>query len=233
MKTRIFFWLVLALSLLPDARATSVRRMTLTEIRDLSDSVVLGIVVGSETRLGAEGRMVWTDYRLNVQKTLLGRERKSLITVSVAGGRHGNLDIGIAGAPELEVGETYVLFLEQDRPYAVPTVGWGQGLFRVREASVAGKSRSVLISYDGEPLEIRDGELQRGARAEIREGKLVRMPEAQRPLRQAEPVGRNADGTAALAAPSIDTGKAAPASRPATLDELQGFLSRKIQEAGR
>jgi hypothetical protein len=229
----VFLWLLLALSLLPDAQATSVRRMTLTEIRDLSESVVLGAVVGSETRLGANGKMVWTDYRVDVQKTLLGRDRGTAITVSIAGGRYGNIDIGVAGAPELEIGETYVLFLQQDRPYAVPMVGWGQGLFRVREASVAGKSRTVLISQDGEPLEIQDGKLRRGPQAEVRQGKLVQLSNAERSLRQAEPVGRNADGTAAPAAPPAEIAKAAPAARPATLDELQSFLSRKLPEAGR
>ncbi|HEY9421666.1 MAG TPA: hypothetical protein VIW92_09640, partial [Thermoanaerobaculia bacterium] len=108
-----------------------------------------------------------------------------------------------------------------------------QGLFRVREASVAGKSRTVLISQDSEPLEIEDGKLRRGSRVEVRQGKMVQLPEAQRSLRQAEPVGRNADGTAALAAPPAETAKAALVARPATLDELQSFLSRKLQETGR
>jgi hypothetical protein len=55
------------------------------------------------------GRVLYTQYELAVQETLKGAERKSVL-VSVVGGRSGNVELKIPGAPDLSTGEQLVFF---------------------------------------------------------------------------------------------------------------------------
>jgi len=55
------------------------------------------------------GRVLYTQYELAVQETLKGPERKSVL-VSVVGGRSGNVELRVPGAPELSTGDQLVFF---------------------------------------------------------------------------------------------------------------------------
>lgn len=149
------------------AHATRVRRLTLTQTRDQAETVLLGTVNAATTRAGAGGKMVWTDYRVTIEELLLGAPGSSAAattTISFAGGRHGALDVGILGVPQLEVGQRYVLFLLVRDHYPSATVGWGQGIYKVVEISMDAARRTVLLSYDRQPLELdADGALFRGS----------------------------------------------------------------------
>ncbi len=136
------------------AHATRVRQLTLTQTRDKAETVLVGTVDAATTRAGAEGKMVWTDYHVTVEETLLGAEIGASAVVSFAGGRHGTLDVGILGVPQLETGRRYVLFLLARNPYPAATVGWGQGIYQVAEIVTDSTPRTVLISYDHQPLEL-------------------------------------------------------------------------------
>src|SRR5690242_13930232 len=81
--------------------AARVRRLSLTEIRDRAAIVMVGEVVGSSTRLG-KANMVWTDYEVRVTETWKGDNEPAVKTISFAGGRHGEYEVGIDGVPQLE-----------------------------------------------------------------------------------------------------------------------------------
>jgi hypothetical protein len=206
----------------------------------MAEAVVVGRVLGSETRIGPEGKMVWTDYRIAVSETMRGAPRGAQITVSFAGGRHGSLDVGIAGVPVLEEGRTYVLFLGEEGPYPTPTVGWGQGLFKVSEVSVEGVRKAVLISHDHEPLELTPGgRIRRGGKVEVRGGVLHALPEARQlspeTPRQTDPVGLNADGSPASPAATGRVAANPPLAQRsfASLEDLRRFVSGQIEEIER
>ena len=55
------------------------------------------------------GRVLYTQYELVVQETLKGTERKSVL-VSVVGGRSGNVELKVPGAPNLSTGDQLVFF---------------------------------------------------------------------------------------------------------------------------
>jgi hypothetical protein len=55
------------------------------------------------------GRVLYTQYELAVQETLKGGERKSVL-ISVVGGRSGNVELKIPGAPVLSTGDQLVFF---------------------------------------------------------------------------------------------------------------------------
>jgi hypothetical protein len=177
---------------------------------------------------------VWTDYDLEVEEVLQGDNQVDHKTVSFAGGEAEGRAAGITGVPRLEVGRRYVFFLMADGiPWPTPTVGWGQGIFEV----VPERSRQepeVLVSYDGEPLELTDNGLRRGGRVRRTEVWL-KLPEARDPLRgsrEAEPVVLNAEGKEIEQPLRAAEPKAVPlVDRPfATLHDLRRFVLGELQE---
>lgn len=171
--------IVLVVATAIPADAARVRRLELAEVRASAESVFAGEVVGVSLRLGSNGQMVWTDYEIEVSETLAGRNPGPRTTVSFAGGTLPELSIGVPGVPKLREGDHYVFFIEPklDSPtalMAMPTIGWGQGLYRIARIDAAGGPRTVLVSTDGEPLEISsDGRLSRGALVRIVDGRVV------------------------------------------------------------
>lgn len=175
--TLVLFLLSVAIAI-PTPAAT-VRRLELDEVRSRAESVFAGEIVGVSQRLGNAGQMVWTDYEVAVSETLAGRDPGPRTRVSFAGGTVPELSIGIPGVPELREGDHYVFFIEPklDSPKAMmvmPTVGWGQGLYRMARVETDDGSRIVLVSVDGEPLELsQDGRLARGAHVRIANGRVI------------------------------------------------------------
>lgn len=220
------------------SEAATVRRLELDELRARAESVFAGQVTGVTAKLGSDGRLVWTDYTIEVSDTLAGRDPGSVTTLSFAGGTTGGLSMGIPGVPELREGDSYVFFIEPrpdaTKPALVPTVGWGQGLYRIVRVGDGPGSTTALVSTDGEPLEISSsGELTRGASVGVIEGRLVEPESAVSDrvgVRVSKSSFEGADGTVRTLTPEPET--LAPAMRPArafaTLDDLRSFVQGRL-----
>lgn len=232
-RIRVGIGLVL-LSLAVAGHAVRVQRLPLSEIRDQSSAIVVAEVIFEETRLGPDAKMVWTDYELRIEEVLLGADLPARKTLSFAGGQSGGHEVGITGVPRLELGKRYVLFLLADgTPWATPTVGWGQGIFEIVPAR-SDREPEVLVSYDGEPLEIGARGLRRGDFV-LRKDQWIELPAApnRRQLtREPEPVVLNADGKAIAQPPRAPELRALPLDQRsfATLDHLRSFVAAKIEE---
>jgi hypothetical protein len=225
---------LVAIASLP-AFATRVRRLSLQDLRAQSQSVILGEVTGSSTRIGETGKMVWTDYQVKVLETLAGTDATGgTTTLSFAGGKAGGLDVGISDVPMLEQGKTYLFFLQKsdNKHYPTPTVGWGQGLFHMETATIDGAKKNIFISYEGQALQIRDGKLARGARVEVANGNVVNArqhdSEIPEPKRMGNPIILNADGTVAAAQIQRKSITATPQRTFATLDQVRDFVHGKL-----
>ena len=72
-----------------------------------STLIVHGVVAKKEPKW--VGRVLYTQYELVVQETLKGNERNSVL-VSVVGGRSGNVELKVPGAPDLSTGDQLVFF---------------------------------------------------------------------------------------------------------------------------
>ena len=193
------------------ANATTLRRLSLTQVRDAAGTIVIGEVVSSSGRL-VQGIPV-RRYKIAVSQILRGKAG-GYVTVS------GMEDL----LPELTEGKRYVLFLSATRRTA--TVGGPQGLFGIEEVTVGDTKQNVLISGDHEPLLVsRSGQIARGAHAEVTGGKLVALKAAawHPDARQTNGVAENADGSRAprASAPQVEPQEA----RYATLDDLRRFIS--------
>jgi len=219
------------------ACALTIQRLTLSEIRDQADLVIVGTVQSSSTRVGPAAKMVWTDYLIAAEETLLGEEAAALLPVSFAGGQAEGLDIGIPGMPHLETGQRYVLFLLPDDIFFAPTVGWGQGIYRVVDVDVDGLVQQVLISHDREPIEVTDeGGLSRGRPVAVKDGSLTwairARTETEASLRAPEPVVHDWAGKVIpqqILSIAVDEPVISSAIF-ADLEDLRKFLAEESQE---
>jgi hypothetical protein len=101
-----------ALTLLSPTRAgaTTTVPVSVAELTQSADDVIVGVVRRSTSRW-EEGFIV-TDHDVEVTMTLKGRAPlRSVVTVRVAGGVVGRIAQRVVGAPSLEDGHTYMLFL--------------------------------------------------------------------------------------------------------------------------
>ncbi len=114
------------------ASATISEALSLRELVQQADHVVLATTVGARARRDTYGRIV-TDYTVEVQDVLKGPARlgEPLVMTSL-GGAIGDLGMRVEGEPHLRVGSRYVLFLRRAGGTLRP-VGMSQGALAVRE----------------------------------------------------------------------------------------------------
>ncbi len=217
--TRFRFFSVAAAVFLVAAasNATTIRRLTLDQVRDGAESIFIGHVVSSTVRAVANGELQATDYVVEVSEVLYGRVSPTT-TVTYLGGPARVVE----DAPVPQMDRDYVFF-RTGQP-GNTTVGWGQGLFRIDTASVNGVERKVLISADGEPLMIANGALSRGRRVTVNGGKIVPLITSDSLVRQrVEGPATTADGSLAPAVKPVP--RVSPAATAfATLDDLRAFV---------
>jgi len=163
---------LLALASLPAAAATLLR-LELDEMIDKSTAIVRGQVAGSWARF--HGPVIYTHYRIRVLERWKGTEA-SEIDVVVPGGVTGGLRQVFPGAPKLEDGNEYILFLWTGMSGLTNIMGLTQGLFDVHHdiaggvfAARAATSESMLDAagrlVKDEPLRIRFEDLRGRIRA--------------------------------------------------------------------
>jgi|CXWL01.1.fsa_nt_gi hypothetical protein len=96
------------------AGATSLVRMSLDELVADNGTVVMGHVLDAVTRWNDDHTFMLTDVRIAVEETIKGRTKGEVITVTLMGGRIGDLTTLILGGAELIPGNSYVLFLNRE-----------------------------------------------------------------------------------------------------------------------
>jgi hypothetical protein len=151
------------------ARATVMLAHTIDEMAANADAVLLG-VVRLRTSRWEHGHIV-TDVSIDVSRSVRGPfAAGATATVTTPGGAVGGTGQQVAGAPTLEVGERYVLFLRHAPAGYWETFGLAQGVLPVRDvagvptvmpANTAGlelhstttASPRVVVPTTGVPLE--------------------------------------------------------------------------------
>jgi len=132
------FWLA------PPAAATTLVRMSLSQLAQASSTIVQGKVVAQTTRTNAGNTRVYTYTTVQLEKALKGRPPATL-TIQQPGGTVGNFHVHVPGTALLRPGTQYILFLEPARTTATyHLVGMMQGAFRVYQQR-NGVERHVVL----------------------------------------------------------------------------------------
>lgn len=114
------------------AAATTLVRMSLSQLAQASTAIVQGHVVAQTTRVNASQTRIMTYTTVQLDKALKGQPNSTVI-IEQPGGTIGNVHVRVPGTAFLSPQTEYVLFLERV-PGSTGTyhmVGMMQGAFRV------------------------------------------------------------------------------------------------------
>lgn len=133
---RTFALTLASLAFLAPARATTLVQLSLSDMILQSSSIVHAKVTGSYA--AARGAQIYTFYQLQVSETLKpagqnGSAAASAVQVAVPGGAANGVRQMVPGAPELTVGNDYILFLWTSRSGLTQVIGLSQGLFKMTQ----------------------------------------------------------------------------------------------------
>jgi hypothetical protein len=137
MKKRVAAFLIAAAAAGIAGAAMSVRPMSVAQLTQESDRVVLADVSSISSAMVGDG-MIYTYVTLDVRESWKGAAA-SRVVVRVPGGVVGGLRLHIPEAPRFAVGESVAVFLRNaadDWTASVETVGWFRGKFSVVGQSV-------------------------------------------------------------------------------------------------
>ena len=146
-RSQTVFLLVLLVLVLGGSggRATTVVKMTFSQVVDSAELIAIGTVSAIEETWDAEREMPFTDVTLSDIEVLKGAARGGELTLRFLGGPAPNgLTLAVSGMPRFAVKEQAVVFSAGNGVYACPLVGWWQGLYRV----VFDGERNVLVVVD-------------------------------------------------------------------------------------
>jgi hypothetical protein len=120
-----------ALALATPAEATIIEAVSLEELVQRSDHVVIGVVLAEVPHYDERGRIV-TDVRIRVESSMKGSTRTGdELMIRRMGGVIGDIGMRVEGEPEFDVGDRRLLFLRDRSAYCRP-VGMSQGVLPVR-----------------------------------------------------------------------------------------------------
>ena len=144
----------LVLALASPAAASTFLALTLDEMVDQAEAVVLGRIVEAHSFWNAERTAILTEAVLEVEDTLVGAA-PAYVNLRTFGGQVGNYRIVAHGFPTFQLGERLVLFLEPEQEGAQTVLGYQQGQFRVRGEK--GREMAIPAFDAGGRLLLRDG----------------------------------------------------------------------------
>ena len=111
------------------AEATTLQQLSLSEMAQKATAIVRAKVTGSVEVL--RGTDIYTVYQLDTLETLKAPNGIKPADVAVPGGVANGLRQVVEGAPVLQAGHEYVLFLWTSRSGLTQVMGMSQGLFTV------------------------------------------------------------------------------------------------------
>lgn len=110
------------------ALATTLERLSLADMTQKSTAIIRGHVSGCTGEM--RQNLIYTRCDVTVSETWKGTPHPRA-SVYVPGGRVGRLMQTIAGAPALEIGQEYVIFLWAGRSGINQVIGLHQGVFQL------------------------------------------------------------------------------------------------------
>ncbi len=108
--------------------ATTLERLTVEEMSQQSTAVIRARVTGSRT--ASRGTDIYTYFQLQILETWKSSGR-AITEVAVPGGVANGVRQIATGAPDLKIGQEYVLFLWTSRAGLTQIIGLSQGVFRI------------------------------------------------------------------------------------------------------
>lgn len=113
MRRFVLFVLLAALTA-PAAVATTLVRQSLGQLVSTHQTIVVGEVLEATSYWNSDHTFILTDVRFGVSDAVKGNPDEGVITITLMGGTVGDLTTVIVGGAELELGRSYLLFLNPE-----------------------------------------------------------------------------------------------------------------------
>jgi hypothetical protein len=141
--------LAAAFAVLATLSATTLEQLTLADMTRQSTTIVRARVTGSRTAY--QGSAIYTYFQLEVLETWKG---KGAPEVAIPGGVVDGIRQIVNGAPQLEIGQEYVLFLWTSRSGLTQIIGLSQGRFHISGDMIQRPPASeLMLDRSGRPVE--------------------------------------------------------------------------------
>ena len=134
--------------LVAGVQATTVQRLALEDLVKKAHRIVAGKVRGAKTYWSGNGKLILTDYTVQVDESIKGDSPGSF-QITTIGGKIGTLELHVSGMPSFRNDENVVLFTESSGSYEV-VLGLAQGKFSVENGEVF-NDVGTLSFGDGRP----------------------------------------------------------------------------------
>jgi hypothetical protein len=155
-KIILFLGTVASIAFGMTANATVVKKKSLDELVSDAPVVVIGTVMGVRYTQLKNTQKPYTETSIQLQEVItgadkLGRKKGDKIELFFAGGlsEKGYYEV-IAGMPELQLGQTYLLLLRGGEWALNPISGWHQGAFRI--VALNNRGAKLVLSLDDAAL---------------------------------------------------------------------------------
>jgi hypothetical protein len=159
--TRLPISLAVVIGIAGPGLATTLEQLTLDDMIQKSTAIVRARVTGS--RGANHGTDIYTYFHLQALETWKS-SGQAPAEVAVPGGVVNGIRQSVTGAPELKLGQEYVLFLWTSRSGLTQVIGLSQGLFKISEEGSGGGGVAVaqrppaselMLDRSGHPVEDR------------------------------------------------------------------------------
>ena len=144
MKARILGIIFLLTAAVLPASATTLVRMSLSQLSQASSTIIRAHVVSQQVRWNQDHTRIMTFTTVELDEALKGQP-PSTLTIEQPGGTIGYFHVRVPGTAYLRSNEEYVLFLEPAaKAQTFRMVGMMQGAFRIRREG-SGVERRVIL----------------------------------------------------------------------------------------
>jgi hypothetical protein len=138
---KLFPWWALALGLCMSAWATTLKPLsTDDQIRDAA-MIFRGRVQSIDVawKFRGQSKIIASTVQFTPLAIYKGNV-PSVVKLEFPGGKIGDVEMKVAGIPQFQIGQEYVLFVSGDQTRACPVVGWSEGSLKVdRQTSAVGQ----------------------------------------------------------------------------------------------
>jgi hypothetical protein len=126
----------------PQAGATAIQQMGLSEVAGASEFVFEGRVIGTEVVPGPDGRRIYTYVTFQVLDAIRGQAPGETVQLRFLGGTLGGLPLAVSDMHVPALGEHGIYCVESlHRSQANPLYGWDQGQYIVRVDPTDGQEK--------------------------------------------------------------------------------------------
>ncbi|OGD20202.1 MAG: hypothetical protein A2W03_13360 [Candidatus Aminicenantes bacterium RBG_16_63_16] len=138
---RKFWLLIFALAAISAGMFGIVQKLSVEQMTQMADSIVLGDVVNlvSQWEDTGAGRNIYTYVTIDANQYIKGSGNRTVM-IKVPGGQVGDITQVVTDTPGFTLGEKTIVFLQQKD---FPVVGWHQGKFTVVGDKILGLGANV------------------------------------------------------------------------------------------